>query len=431
MFSIDPAWEQLSDGTPEERAAFAAVTVTYGNHMLAEGHDPFVNRIRAAPLLSAYHLAEWLVANWWRLRWEPRRATLDWRLAHRMASIGAGYVWPSITVFSDGERVAIVANPTQEAGEHGYRYLADMAAVVPAVEFENALDRFVAQVIGQLSESELRDTNLHRLHADVAAERRDPLIARQRKLEALLGFDADEAPAQMLERLGEDERRFGAHTVDELAAATQGDAAPSGEELAAVARAQGFNSDPRSRYRPADWHSPARARTPAWVLGQQAAQAVRGDLRGGVAPILDDKLAELGAVGVRALRDGGSVAPFAFSLRDRPSSGRTVLRSRWRTARRFELARLIGDYVIDRGKAPLVLATRAATYAQKAQRAFAAELLCPFEGLEEHLAGDYSDEGQEAAARHFEVSPLTVQTSLANHGRIERRGEGREVDLAA
>ena len=431
MFSIAADWEQLTDGGAEERAAFAAVSVLYGNYSLSEGHDPFNNRLRSAPYLSAYHLAEWLMVNWWRLRWEPRRTTLDWGFAHRMASIGIGYVWPNVTMFSDGERVAIVANPTENAGEHSYRYIADMAAVVPAADFENAIVRFVEQVVSQLDAEQLHNTNLHLLRADVAAERRDPDLSRHRKLEALMGYDADEAPHHVVARLREDERRLGEDAVSELAAATQGEAPLGADALATLAVEAGFTSDPRNRFRPADWNAPSRAQTPAWVLGKQAARIVRRQLNIDVAPLSDRKLAELGAVTPRALREGSRAAPFAYTLRTTPSRGRTVLRSRWRTARRFELARLIGDHIIELGNAPLVLATRAGTYAQKAQRAFAAELLCPFEGLEDYLIGDYSDEGQEAAAEHFDVSPLTISASLANHGRIARHDVPREIDFAA
>lgn len=431
MFSISAHWEQLTDGELEERAAFAATSVLYGNHALSEGHDPFNNRLRSAPYLSAYHLAEWLMANWWRLRWEPRRTTPDWGFAHRMASIGAGYIWPNITMFSDGERVAIVANPTEGAGEHSYRYIADMAAVVPAADFENAIERFVEQVVSQLDAKQLRNTNLHLLRADVAAERHDPDLSRHRKLEALMGYDADEAPHQVLTRLREDERQLGENAVSELAAAAQGDTPLGADALATLAGEAGFISDPRNRFRPADWNAPSRAQTPAWVLGKQAARVVRRELNIEIAPLGDRKLAELGAVAERAIREGGGGAPFAYTLRKSPSRSRTVFRSRWRTARRFELARLIGDHIIERGSEPLVLATRAGTYAQKAQRAFAAELLCPFEGLEDYLVGDYSDEGQEAAAEHFDVSPLTIGASLANHGRIARHDVPREIDLAA
>ena len=67
-------------------------------------------------------------------------------------------------------------------------------------------------------------------------------------------------------------------------------------------------------------------------------------------------------------------------------------------------------------------ATASYTYRQKAQRSFAAELLCPFGTIDDLLAGDYSTEAQQDIADEFKVSELTVRTSLMNHGRIEREG---------
>jgi hypothetical protein len=70
--TINAEWERLDEGSPEERACFAAVNILIGNSSMTEGVDAFVKRVRPAPLLSAYHLAEWIAWNWWRLRWEPR-----------------------------------------------------------------------------------------------------------------------------------------------------------------------------------------------------------------------------------------------------------------------------------------------------------------------------------------------------------------------
>src|SRR6266849_10117859 len=110
--TADP--ERLDEGPPEERACFAAIGIRYAHLWLTEGYDGFVKKVRSAPLLSGYHLAEWMAWNWWRLRWEPRSNAPDWNFAHRLTTIGEGYVWPNITIFSDGKRVALIARPTRE-----------------------------------------------------------------------------------------------------------------------------------------------------------------------------------------------------------------------------------------------------------------------------------------------------------------------------
>lgn len=94
-----------------------------------------------------------------------------------------------------------------------------------------------------------------------------------------------------------------------------------------------------------------------------------------------------------------------------------ALRSTWETGRRFELARLIGDRLFG-GARRLFPATQAYSYRQKAQRAFAAELLSPFDGVNEILGSDDSDEKQDDAAQHYQVSAMTIRTLLVNKGRI-------------
>ena len=72
-------------------------------------------------------------------------------------------------------------------------------------------------------------------------------------------------------------------------------------------------------------------------------------------------------------------------------------------------------------------ATNAATYRQKMQRAFAAELLCPIESLLGSL-DDLSYEAQQQAAERFKVSPLAVESQLTNNGYLHHP---RDLDVAA
>jgi hypothetical protein len=59
-------------------------------------------------------------------------------------------------------------------------------------------------------------------------------------------------------------------------------------------------------------------------------------------------------------------------------------------------------------------ATDSRTSRQKVQRAFAAQLLCPIEHLDEFLSGDYTQERIEDAAEHFGISPLAISSQLAS-----------------
>jgi hypothetical protein len=91
------------------------------------------------------------------------------------------------------------------------------------------------------------------------------------------------------------------------------------------------------------------------------------------------------------------------------------LSRRLTTGRRFELARILGDQIASGLDEHMIPVTRSHTYRQKLQRAFAAELLCPFEALDAFLDGDYSAQGCEDAAQHFKVSEQAVWTLLINN----------------
>ena len=429
MFELTAEWEALNEGSPEEVACFAQVRIAMNGVLLSEGHDPFVGRVRKASLLSAYPLAEWLAWNWWRLRWEPSGRGHGWRFAHAMATIGEGYVWPNLTIFPDGERVTISTRPTNPMDEFAVRYINEYVGAISAAEFEGGVGRFIEQVLGQLDAEGVRDTNLHSIWTDLELERRDGELSRYRQIEAMLGYDADEGPEILIRRLLDDEASIGVAAARELAAEiAKGGSTLAAAQLIDLAHRSGTPTDLRNAIRLTDYVTTARGDTPAWLVGQRAARAVRHQIGNDNDPLSNQHLAELIAVSPEVLVPAGS-APLSFSFRDDPSRANIVLRSRWETGRRFDLARLIGDVVASGDSGPLNPATHAATYRQKMQRAFAAELLSPFEAVEDMMAGDYSDEQQEEVAERFSVSPLTIRTMLVNHRKLEWDGIANDADF--
>ena len=427
--SFEAEWERLDSGSPQERACFAAIGIQARGVWLTEADDAFVRRVREKVHLSAYRLAEWLAWNWWRLRWEPNTRRPDWPFAHRLSTIGGGYVWPNITVISDGERVALVSRPTQSSPAEPLRYISSIAAFFHAHEFEDAVDRFLDQVCGQLQAEGVVDTNAERIWRDVQEERHDPIAAQWRRLEALLGFDPGEAQTEIVERLVAEASSLGSLAVNELAAAALAETF-SREKLRDVARICGFDAaSHRVTSLPAS-ALPSIGQVPAWRRGVEAAQLLRAKERLGTNPLDNANLTDLAGVEARSLTDQQVGPALAYALSDHSSHRRLVFRSKWLTGRRFELARLLGDDLAGIGaQEPLRPATSASTYRQKFQRSFAAELLCPFALAEEMLAGDYSAESLEDVAQHFHVSEHVVRTHLINHGRAER--EDLEGDLEA
>ena len=76
----------------------------------------------------------------------------------------------------------------------------------------------------------------------------------------------------------------------------------------------------------------------------------------------------------------------------------------------------------------LLPATDARNYRQKAQRAFAAELLSPIAALDDFLGGDYSYDNQCEVADRFNVGERAIRTQLVNRRRIAREDAQELVD---
>lgn len=435
---LNLAPERLDEGAPEERAAFGLLTLKTAQASLTEGFDHFLNGYRPGPLASGYHLAEWLAWNWWRLRWEPRSSAPDWALAHAMTSIGEGYVWPNIEIWSDGVRTAILSKPSLRPDAKPFRYVGGPPTIVPSTLFEGALDTFILRIVGRLRDEGVSDTNLDRVWGDVLTERGDSELARRRRLEALMGRDADSEDDDTIDALIRDAGRLGETAIAEVAAERAQAHGAERELLTAqafdrMAEANGFDASVLDAVK-LEGEVPLRrsANVAAWKLGAAAAQALRRQERFDAAPIDDRHLARLAGVGQVALAGGPAQSAslsFALDARLGALKSKVVLRSKWVAGRRFDLARLIGDRLLHPSGA-LHPATRAYTYRQKAQRSFAAELLSPFEAVDEMLNGDYSPESQQDVADYFMVSPMTIDTLLKNHGRIERGDPDEEYDAA-
>lgn len=434
---ITTDWLRLHDGSPEESACGAWLGVRQGDLWLTECLDSFADGIRRdAPLLSAYPLAEWMAWNWWRLRWEPRNTRAPgWGLAHRMRSIGQGYEWPGITIWSDGARVTLVAQPTDPTPPPSVRYIASGAALLPATAFEAAVDAFIGRVLGRLRDDGLTDTNLHRIWSDVRAERDDPHRAARRRLEALLGTDPDEGKPELIDHLLQDAISLGSEAVNELAAdhGWTRSRVMTGQDVEDAARSVGFDVADQDRASLADVTTHAlRADMPAWKVGEEAARALRRQETLGDGPLADERLAELAGVSCCSLTNDNLVGPMSFRLGGEDdnggSSARVVLRSPRVDNRRFDIARLLGDALMQTRFERLQPATRAYTYRQKAQRAFAAELLAPYSAVDAMLDEEISDDSVATVAARFRVSVKLIETELMNKGRLPRGEADPDVD---
>ena len=433
--TISLSSENLDTWPVEERATFGLFAITVNDKLLTKGMDTECREIRHGPYVSGYPVAEWLAWNWWRIRWEIGRpseenAVRRWSFAHRMSSVGEGYAWPNISLFSDGMWFFMDSKPSGNPEGVSFHYFgAPGPQTVPVGNLEAAVDGFMADVLARLDG---HDTNLHRLWGELRAEREDAEVARFRRLEARLGCDPDEADEGMIRRRLDDAAVLGEEALGEVAAdAAHHGRGPAGmmsaEDITAIAKRDGFNANPNEAVRLDDaTDMPSATEVEAWRVGEDAARKIRDREGLDDRPISDKRLADLAGTTRSAISERNKRSDrISFVLADRDGNhARVALGSKWKTRRRFDLARLIGDRLLgdrtDRPAERLFPATRTYSYRQRMQRAFAAELLSPFAAVDEMSGGDYSEDKQNDVAERFIVSPMTIRTQLVNNGRVDR-----------
>lgn len=360
--------------------------------------------------------------NWWRLLWESPPAngsSREWVFSHCLSSIGEGYVWPNIVISSDGLRTVMAASPTADAAPGLYRYVGAPAPEEIATEdLEAGIRHFTHSVLELLHEANLKDTNLHRLQRDVDQAGRDAQTARLRRFEARLGHDPDEVDETVIRSSFESAKGLGTNAWEELAADSglRGNATvPTTKTMTDSAKANGFDAQPEDAVKLLRHDGiPAWGKVAAWRIGVAAAQELRKQEALNGEAIDNNRLSTLFGTTKAALELGNKYTQqLSFMLTDDGNS-RLALRPKRETGRRFGLARLLGDQLLAAGE-PLLPATAAYTYRQRAQRAFAAELLCPYEAVVEFLGADRSEERCSEAAAHFNVSSWAINTLLLNN----------------
>ena len=166
-------------------------------------------------------LAFWFVDNWWRIWSEPpphRDLDAEWRLAHNLSSVGAGYHWPNVSLWGEGSRFGVAAHADAGNLQPSLTFVAPSRLdYVPSSTVEEAIDRFVRDVLTHVGAA---CDGLDAEYRQLRSERADPEVAAWRTLEAMLGFDPDDAPEDLIRGLQALTDRYGAEPLEEAALAT-------------------------------------------------------------------------------------------------------------------------------------------------------------------------------------------------------------------
>lgn len=436
FLKIECEWQGSAEGEQDiTQVCRSAIGILVGEDCLTRLEDAWGNALRNRLNASAYTLAAWFAENWWRLRWEPEtpgsRSDVDWRMSHSLASAGEGYCWPSILFVSDGETLAVESRATRGRVMGPVRYLNEINTRITAKAFERGIDAFLTLVLSRLHGEGQRSSELAELWAEVRKERGDPKLAQWRRLEALCGYDPDEAPEELIEILIADPAGLGGPALEEVSAGGRHSTQEVLQPILELAKAKskpaagGFRGKmPELKTRP---RKDPNARP--WQRATKLAQQARKEWDLGKKPISNQQLADL--LGTRSTfftNRTKAPTPMPIVLRNQSDAEFDFyVNSSWATTRRFATSRLLGAYLDHANGGRLIPATDAKTARQQFQRAFAQEFLCPVDALKERIQTDRPGEDDIAeAADYFGVSPHTVLTTLVNKGELDREA----LDLA-
>ena len=135
----------------------------------------------------------------------------------------------------------------------------------------------------------------------------------RRKLEALLGYDVDEADDGLIERLVRDIAKLGESGVQELAASYTGSSMiASSADIEAAADSFGFLCNPADSVQLRLAASQLPVGVAAWKRGVAAARALREQEGLGYGAISNRRLCELSGVADAAIQERNQRGPYTF-----------------------------------------------------------------------------------------------------------------------
>lgn len=423
-FSINFNWLSRDYGDAIERVTLADIDITADGWSAFEMEDFTARSVRKTARVSAYNLALWFASNWWKLRWEPERGCLPWDISHKIGAAGGGYLWPDVRFCSDGKTINIHSKAAPfPSSAKSIRYLNSFDAYISVQDFESTISSFIESVIARLIGVGVEAPQLIGLWRELLVERQDLKLSNWRKLEAIMGFDPDEAPEYLVAGLQDAADNYGASAIEEVAAASQNNALADLEELSGAPHAESSELHIPGFDALREQLSGITSSLFPWQQAAEAARIARQAWSLGTGSVSTKDMSEIfGFHHDLIYKASGTRGPMTAGFRNGSlDTFKAFLNTPYPMNRRFALMRLVGDHLIASAEDRLLPASSVKTHRQKFQRAFAQELLCPYAELNSFIdTAEPDDDSIEDAARYFEVSPLLVKTVLVNKGQMER-----------
>ncbi|MGH3272962.1 MAG: ImmA/IrrE family metallo-endopeptidase [Streptosporangiaceae bacterium] len=438
-------WEAAAQArAPEHRATWARIEIMAGPDFVTLAEDRESGSSRRSIYCPLYPLAEWIAYNWWFLQADTRpssflsqdlgvvaqasptlpRAMQD---HHSIRASGDGFAWPNLVIVPDGPETRLVwQSDRARSSNWPIRFLTHGDCRVGSELVQHEFELVVTETLTRLSEQGVTGTVLENEWAAIQQTGREE--AEYCRAAARLGLDpyADAEPyEQDIMQVGE--TLSGEVLTDFLNAVNP---QHIGRALTWVSSGRSVierRPAAREALRPSESNAPeagllqelrakrrelVSALGAPWDVGYQQARAIRRQ----IAPDATARLAVDRYVLSRSRQAPDASLQALGASADQLQPLVIVGQRRPVTSNRFTLSRALWHCIWD--DSPLFIVTTAHTHRQRVERAFAAELLAPADGIAALLESPpeaASQEELEQIAQRFGVSSMVIEHQVRNH----------------
>lgn len=431
-------WEPAdSIRTPEHRATWARIEIKVGSDLVTLVEDRGSGSSRRSIYCPLYPLAEWIAYNWWFLQSDTRPSSFlaqdgvsalsasrllpaALREHHSIRASGDGFAWPDLLIVPDDSQTRLVwGDDSAHSSRWPIRFLTRGDHRARSEQVQQELEIVVTATLTRLAEQGVAGTVLEKEWA--AIQQTDPDEADYCRAAARLGLDpySDAEPYEQ-DILQAAQTLSGQVLTDFLDAVSPehiGRALVWISSLRSTIEGRQAAIPPPDAEVLQDLRAAARRHwasvsTFPWVVGYEQARVIRGQLapdnttRLPVDRYVTSIARKAPDVSLQALGAGAShLHPLVAIGQNRPA-----------TSTRFTLSRALWHYIWD--DSPLFVVTAAHTHRQRIERAFAAELLAPAEGIAQLLESRpeaASQEELEQIAHRYGVSSMVIEHQVRNH----------------
>jgi hypothetical protein len=409
-------WEDPCAAKGEElRATWCRLAITVGQTPVTRIEDERAQTVRDAVYCSAYPLAEWFAFNWWSLLNETERASSAPE-KHNVRFAREGFALPDLELFSEDSFVRAVWKPYRPMAAP-VRFLDEGFALLDSKAVVREIAAFVDKVVARLQSKGLSKGCLI---DEWKAIRETPQEEKEFcETTGALGLDPYDLEDKKAEEIISIAKSLPAELKREFFLAA--DSTVLSQQSKWVAKCLRELEDYETKTKLAGkkgFYSRQISASTHWQTGYDLARKFRTDFGLGekVNKAVDvRKLCGIKKGHLPVIRIGEEHQLDAVAKLSNEAGPQIATSKERESSKTYLLARSICDYLCANSEESALL-TRVSSDRQKRNRAFAAELLAPAEGIRQLLSGPRTTRDEIAEiAGHFNVSEWLIEHQVQNH----------------